>query len=112
MSDASENHDFCGNGVGNGPSNRPKTMGEVAVNLAVSESLANHGHHALVNAHEAAAGNHQLMAEAGVGDIEDDTIGTQGHARGDGGHVREDTAALFRPTRLSRRASMSSNRGS
>jgi hypothetical protein len=71
MSDASENHDFRGNGVGDRPLNRPKTMGEVAVNLAVSESLANHGHHALVNAHEAAADNHQLMADAGVGDIEE-----------------------------------------
>jgi hypothetical protein len=71
MSDASENHDFCANGVGNGSLNRPKTMGEVALSLAVSESLANHGHHALVNAHETAADNHQLMAEAGVGDVDE-----------------------------------------
>ncbi|MGC5009342.1 hypothetical protein ACLQ2R_01120 [Streptosporangium sp. DT93] len=40
------------------------------MNLAVSESLANHGHHALVNAHEAAATSHQLMADAGVGDVD------------------------------------------
>ncbi|MDP9847204.1 hypothetical protein [Streptosporangium lutulentum] len=43
----------------------------MAVSLAVSESLANHGHHALANAHETAAVDHQRMAEAGVGDIEE-----------------------------------------
>ncbi|MFI6455588.1 hypothetical protein ACIBF6_28980 [Streptosporangium amethystogenes] len=67
MSDDSESRDLTGKGFGDG---RPRTMGEIAVNLAVSESLANHGHHALVNAHEAAASSHQLMADAGVGDVE------------------------------------------
>lgn len=70
MSDESESHDLPGKGFGDGLAGRPKTMGEIAVNLAVSESLANHGHHALANAHESAASGHQFMAEAGVGDIE------------------------------------------
>ncbi|GAA2997473.1 hypothetical protein GCM10017559_17560 [Streptosporangium longisporum] len=70
MSHDPESHDFIGKGVGDGLSGRPRTMGEIAVNLAVSESLANHGHHALVNAHEAAASSHQLMADAGVGDVD------------------------------------------
>ncbi|GAA3110097.1 hypothetical protein GCM10017600_77390 [Streptosporangium carneum] len=53
------------------PPGRPRTMGEIAVSLAVSEALANHGHHALVNAHEAAASDHELMARAGVGDVDE-----------------------------------------
>jgi|GEM_PF-6881481 len=71
MSDDSENRDLTGKGLGDELSGRPMTMEEIAVNLAVSESLANHGHHALVNAHEAAASSHQLMAEAGVGDVDE-----------------------------------------
>lgn len=46
-------------------------MAEIAMSLAVSEALANHGHHALVNAHEAAAANHEVMARAGVGDVDE-----------------------------------------
>ncbi|WP_433250189.1 hypothetical protein ACQPYK_03735 [Streptosporangium sp. CA-135522] len=71
MSDDSQRHDFRRDGFGDETLGRPKTMGEIAVNLAVSEALANHGHHALVNAHESAADNHELMARAGVGDIDE-----------------------------------------
>lgn len=71
MSDDSQSHDFRGKEFGGDPPDRPRTMGEIAVNLAVSEALANHGHHALVNAHEAAASSHELMAEAGVGDVDE-----------------------------------------
>lgn len=71
MSDDAQGHDFRGNSLGGGSPDRPRTMGEIAVNLAVSEALANHGHHALVNAHEAAADNHEIMARAGVGDVDE-----------------------------------------
>ncbi|MGV9773089.1 hypothetical protein [Streptosporangium sp. NPDC003464] len=71
MSDDSQGHDFRGNNFRDGPPDRPRTMGEIALNLAVSEALANHGHHALVNAHESAADNHELMARAGVGDVDE-----------------------------------------
>ncbi|MFD8562548.1 hypothetical protein ACWDOR_40375 [Streptosporangium canum] len=71
MSDDVQGHDFRGNSLGDGSPDRPRTMGEIAVNLAVSEALANHGHHALVNAHETAADNHEIMARAGVGDVDE-----------------------------------------
>ncbi|WP_406319196.1 hypothetical protein OHA77_18025 [Streptosporangium sp. NBC_01639] len=71
MSDDSRSHDFHETDFGDGPLRRPRTMGEIAVNLAVSEALANHGHHALVNAHEGAADNHERMADAGVGDVDE-----------------------------------------
>ncbi|MBB2909080.1 hypothetical protein FHS43_000326 [Streptosporangium becharense] len=69
--DDAESRDFCRKGFDGRPSDRPRTTGEIALNLAVSESLANHGHHALVNAHEAAASGHEHLAEAGVGDVEE-----------------------------------------
>ncbi len=71
MSDESESYESQEDGFEDKPLGRPKSMGEIAVNLAVSEALANHGHHALVNAHESAASNHELMAKAGVGDVDE-----------------------------------------
>ncbi|MBB4913247.1 hypothetical protein ACFY19_31175 [Streptosporangium saharense] len=67
MSDESES--YASDGSEDEVLGRPRTMGEIAVNLAVSEALASHGHHALVNAHETAASNHELMAREGVGDV-------------------------------------------
>ncbi|GII01524.1 hypothetical protein [Planobispora takensis] len=48
---------------------RHRALGELAVGLAMAEARANHGHHALANAHTSAADAHRLLAQANAGDV-------------------------------------------
>ncbi|MBG0813702.1 hypothetical protein [Planomonospora sp. ID82291] len=69
MGERSEDFDVSAGGFGDGSGPRRGDLDKLAVGLAISESLANHGHHALANAHRSAADSHRLLAEAEAGDV-------------------------------------------
>lgn len=51
------------------PPSLPPGAAKAAISLAIAEALASHGHHALAKAHTEAAGTHEEMIEAGLGDL-------------------------------------------
>ncbi|GAA3121474.1 hypothetical protein GCM10010466_10490 [Planomonospora alba] len=71
MGERSEDFDVSADDFGDGHGNRRGDLNKLAVGLAISEALANHGHHALANAHRSAADSHRMLADARAGDVEE-----------------------------------------